>query len=252
MAAFKDPLARETLINQVLSAPRQPLISSDKRGGLSGETFLSVVGNSKYVVRQCCNEGAAAQFWELCLMPELVNRGFVPLIHGTRGNELVVEYVEGRDMKREDASDLQVARDIGSACAIVNTITLKQLVPRVPTLNANSRFNSRLNELLHGASQIPTEYTAKACRASTLRTCSETPDFVDGVIDNDTAEDFLKLHELLWSKANPQISWDMADCIPSNWRIREIAPKSLCFVDLEGVRVDIKVFFFLPLVLLSL
>ncbi|KAH3759393.1 hypothetical protein Pelo_8801 [Pelomyxa schiedti] len=200
--------------------------------------------------------------------------GALPTVLWRQGNTLILEYIEGRDLGRDDLDDKELMEEIATVCAAVNKIPFRlhsevlvtnssastnpppqgaittgncsecpnsssSVCIHIPVDPNNSeKFRARVQLLVHGCEDTrlnSNKYVTKAVNSVKMDRSD-----IHGVIDEENAEQLLRLHSILLQAANPQLALDIADCVPSNWRVRSTPFRNhrLCFVDVEGVRVD--------------
>lgn len=137
-----------------------PLASDAGRFGWSGEVHLLVHAYKKYVVRICKDVVRAKQ--HETTSQKLEQYGFLPTLLGRIDNNVVYEYIEGRDLKKKESAE--ILRQIGQLCAHCNQIPAdadistrfnhalaEQSLLSPSELQAAQKLYAYLNERLHPA-----------------------------------------------------------------------------------------------------
>src|SRR3989344_3743171 len=168
------------------------------RGGDSGKTYQIRRGPQKYVVKEY-ETANLAKYYEL-IHRKLFRYGFLPRLYCRDKNKLVFEYIEGRDCKKPDASE--VAFQVGRICAIINTLSV--------------RGRER--------DYKPLKYALALLRKHQ-------------VFSEEDTVTLGKLYRLWKSRAHPEFAIDFHDVYPENFRLRK---RTVYLVDIENMEPKFK------------
>ena len=104
--------------DSILTNPEiTPLSSDSGQGCISGQAYLVTDGNRKYKLRKCADE-TSAQAIETLLVQ--VPTGIFPHFYGRDQNQLLFDYVEGRDMFPDEP--LPNIETLGQKIAFLNSV----------------------------------------------------------------------------------------------------------------------------------
>lgn len=104
------------------------LLSDKGEGGWSKEVHLVNYLGEKYVVRRCRDIKRAKKFE--FLLKKFGEYNFLPKFYGRFGNDILLEYINGRDLRKKEST--RVIEQVGKICAMINRNRIKQ--------KANFRF----------------------------------------------------------------------------------------------------------------
>ena len=190
------------------------LMPEGEGGALSGEAHLLLFKRKKYVLRKCPDSKKAKMY--LLISKRLEKYDFLPKLIGKSGNNVVYEYIEGRDLRQNEKID--VFRQLGVICAHINQMQIKA--------SMDKGFYQRLKELETGK-YIPYQKVILRRQRSGI---TEKP---KAVLSHADAAQIKKLYSLLKRKAKPKITLNPADVVPGNFRLRN---KRVYLVDVESVK----------------
>ena len=194
------------------------LLPEGEGGALSGEVHLVKHNGKKYVVRRCSNL-SKAKYYE-SISEKLEQNGFLPKFLGRFGKDVLYEFIEGRDLRRDEKSF--VFEQLGEIGAFVN----KQEI----TANPNLKFNKTLRELVSG------KYIASP-KVLMRRKRSQIRKKPRSVLSSKEASEIKKLYFYLMKDTKAQIRMDISDFVPGNFRIRK---GKVYLVDIESIKPAIK------------
>ncbi|MFW6283475.1 MAG: hypothetical protein ACOC1P_05490, partial [Minisyncoccales bacterium] len=156
------------------------LLPDENKGALSNETFIINYKNKKYVLRKCKDIDKAKEYENYPKYFEKYN--ILPRFLYRDKNNLVLEFIEGRDCTKQDADS--VAEQVGEIAGIINSKKIKT------NLDFNKKFISALSELKEKK-----------------------------VISNKEFNLIKKRYNELLKKINPLTGLDAADIVPANFRL---------------------------------
>ena len=190
------------------------LMPEGEGGALSGEAHLLVFKGNKYALRKCPNSKKANLY--VSISKRLERYGFLPKLIGKSGNNVIYEYIEGRDLRQEEQID--VFKQLGVICARINQIK--------SDADMDKEFYQRLKELETGK-YVPYQKVILRRERSGI---TEKP---KAVLSCAESVQIGKLYSLLKRKAKPKITLNPADVVPGNFRLRN---GCVFLVDVESVK----------------
>lgn len=155
------------------------LFSDSGEGGWSKEVHIVNYNGEKYVLRRCRSLERAKDFE--FLFKKFEKYDFLPKLYGRFENDLLMEYIEGRDLRKKELS--KTFEQIGRICAIVN----KQDVKQKPSL----KFDDWLKK---GAGNVLEKAKTRKVR---------------------------RLYSCLEKRVKVKSTWDCGDLNPDNFRLRK-------------------------------
>lgn len=164
-------------ISEILERGKIKRLASST-SGTTGEAHIAVFEGKKYVLRICSDEKTAK--WYAFLHKKLDKFDILPRLLEHDGKYLLVEYLEGRDLKENESKEN--IKEVGKICAIVNNIKYKG--------KYEDRFLFKLKEILDM-----------------------------GVISREKAREIEELYRRLKKKTSIKLSLDIGDCTNDNFRI---------------------------------
>jgi len=191
-------------------------------GGLSGEVHLITYDDKKYVVRRCSKISIAKNYEYLSKTFEKYS--FLPKFLGRFGKDVLFEYIEGRDLTKNESMDS--LEQMGRMAGHINKIKL--------TGNVNQRFNHQINELSTGNYKLTPKEKIKLKKVKNEK--------FEIVLDKDQVKKIKKVYSLLKNRLKPSLTLDINDVSPNNFRIDKKGKVYL--VDIEGIKPRIKGFGF--------
>jgi hypothetical protein len=188
-------------MKNVLKQGKISRLHTDKgRVGMSNETHLVEHMGNKYVLRTCKDEQRAEYYVNIC--SSLGNKGFLPQLMFRQGNNILFEYLEGRDCVGEDA--INVAYEIGRIYGLITQLP-KELGK---SFDIDKKFSKALKYLVDNQT-----------------------------IDKNRAKGFeIRYHELR-KKVEPKISMDLTDPTPANFRLSN---GNVYLADIHAIRSEFK------------
>lgn len=156
------------------------LLPDEKKGALSNETFIINYKNKKYVLRKCKDIDKAKEYENYLKHFEKYN--ILPRFLYRDKNNLVLEFIEGRDCTKEDADS--VAEQVGEIAGIINSKKIKT------NLDFHQKFNLALNKIRENS-----------------------------VISDNEFNLIKKRYNELLKKIKPLTGLDAADIVPANFRL---------------------------------
>lgn len=198
------------------------LLPEGEGGALSGEVHLIQYDNKKYIVRRC-EEISQAKFYE-SISKKFEKYGFLPKFLGRFGKDVLYEYIEGRDLTKEES--LSTIEQMGRIAGYINRVKIQGKV--------ESRFNKQLRELSTGNYVLNIKERTRANKNKNKGKRA--------VLKKDQIEKIKKIYNLLKKKVNPTLALDVNDVSPNNFRIDKKGKVYL--VDIEGIKPRIKGFGF--------
>jgi len=195
-----------------------PLLSEGGGGSLSGEVYLVKYGRDKYVVRRCSNL-SKSKYYEL-ISKKLEKYGFLPKFLGRFGKDVLYEFIEGRDLRKNEKSF--IFEQLGEIGAFVNKQTTKS--------NPQFKFNKALRELISG------KY-APSAKVLMRRKRSKIRKKPKAVLSSKQANKIKQLYSYLLKKTKAKIRMDILDFVPGNFRLRN---GKVYLVDVESIKPAIK------------
>lgn len=172
--------------------------------GWSGEVHLIKHMGKKYVLRKSQNL-KRARFYELA-SKKLEKYGFLPKFLGRFGKNVIFEYIEGRDLTKNEKP--AVIRQLGAISAYVNKT------------NINGSFSSRFRRQI------------KECISGEFGYIKKMP-----ILSEGQAKKVKSLYQYLKKNINTNLSWDVNDVVPENFRIRD---GKVYLVDIESIGTRVK------------
>ncbi len=126
----------ENLFPTILHAPKFiPIVSDSGIGAESGQCYEVQDKSERYKLRVCSSEEKAAKIEKMLrLVPE-----FIPKFEGRRGSHILMEHVEGRDMRHHESYE-HIER-LGALIAGIHS------VPYDSGIDFEARFMERLDYL---------------------------------------------------------------------------------------------------------
>ena len=194
------------------------LLPEGEGGGLSGEVHLIRHNNQKYVVRRC-QSLKTAKFYEF-VSKELEKYAFMPKFLGRSEKDVLYEYIEGRDLREKERAE--IFTQLGIIGAHVNQVPAQ--------MNIDVDIRQKLRELVTGRYT----YSIKVIMRRKLSKISQKP---ESVLTRDDANATYALYAFLKKKTRPEISLDIADFVPGNFRLRN---RKVYLVDIESIKPNIK------------
>lgn len=173
-------------------------VISKLEGGDSGETFLVKFAGKSFVLRKYETKKEAD--YNILIHKKLKKYGFFPELYYQEGNNVLFEYIKGRNCKKSDA--LSVAKQVGKICARINQL----------------KINS-----------VDYEEKNVASRLKILQNKS--------IVSREQAVLLEKKYVELKRKVKPKIAIDFDDIYPENFRLKK---GRIYLVDIEGFELKIK------------
>lgn len=164
-------------------------------GAKSEGVFLLVYRGKKFVLRTYEDETTANRYAIICKRL----RGFVPNICFQGKNQLLFEYIKGRDCTKADA--LRVARRVGELCARIHKLRKRGSLKQLNLQNSIALFKKH------------------------------------EILTNEELDTAKLLYLQLKRELKPNITMDLADIYPENFRLRK---GNLYLVDIECMEPKIK------------
>ena len=209
-------------MKHILTQGEVSLLFSDEGGGaLSGEVHLVKHKKDKYVVRKCPDLRKAKGYEKIS--KEFEKYGFFPKLIGRFGKDVLYEYIEGRDLRKNERP--WVFGEIGKIAAHINKIK----VPGIPY----TRFNIQLNELVTGNFRFSPKVYLKRKRIKSWK--KPKP-----ILSEQEAKEIRRGYRAIKAKCNPTMALDANDLNPSNFRLGK--DKKIYFVDIEAIKPRVKGF----------
>ncbi len=171
-----------------------PLFVEGSTSGMSREVHLVEHDGEKYVLRKCKTKERADLFENISKRFE--NYGIIPRFVGRHKNNLIFEYLEGRDLKSEDK---KYAFKIGELYGKVNS----EKSPRGEKYDYRSKFYWGLEFI-----------------------------FDNKIIDGDKYELIKKKFEFLNKRVKLKFGFDIGDLTPDNFRLSK---GKIYFIDIEAL-----------------
>ena len=178
------------------------LLSDEGGGGWSKEAHLLIYGKEKYMLRRAQTLQRAKKYEELS--KKLEKFGFLPKFLGRYGKDVIYEYIEGRDLRREET--LKVIKQIGKIAGQINKVRAND--------SLDKKFEKQINEALTGDFK---DLNKK----------------VKPLLSKEKVDEIIRLYFYLKRKSKPSIRLDLNDASPSNFRLRK---GKVYFVDIEAIK----------------
>ncbi|MEA3329208.1 MAG: hypothetical protein U9Q06_00505 [Nanoarchaeota archaeon] len=206
-------------MKHILKEGKLSILLPEREGGaLSGEVYLIKHNGKKYVVRRCSNL-PKAKYYE-SISKKLEKYDFLPKLLGRFGKDVLYEFIEGRDLRRNEKSF--VFEQLGEIGAFVN----KQKIES----NPNFKFNKTLRELISGK-YVQSPKVLMRRKRSNIRKKPKA------VLSSKEANKIKKLYSYLMRKTKAKIRMDISDFVPGNFRLRK---GKVYLVDVESIKSVIK------------
>lgn len=190
------------------------LVSDSGQGGWSGEAHLVKHGKKKFMLRKAQNIERAKKYQQIS--KKLEKSKILPKFLGISENNVLYEYIEGRDLRNNESLD--VVKQVGKISAHINKINAKDL--------DTSRFKRQVVQATTGIFE----------KHKTNRPML-TKNKIKPLLTKEKSKRILKLYNYLRKKTNPAIKLDLNDANPSNFRLRK---NKVYFVDIEAIKPRIK------------
>lgn len=187
-------------------------------GGLSGEVYLIKYNNQKYIVRKCSSYKIAKRY-EM-LSKKLEKYKILPKFLGRYGKNVFYEYIEGRDLKKEEPK--KIFEQIGKITAHIDKLNIK---------GRYNKFKKQLNELTSGKYKKNKKVDLKRYRERLDKRR------VKAVITLKEKEEVLEIYNYLKKRNKVRVIFDINDISPNNFRINN---GKVYYVDIEGIKPRIR------------
>lgn len=208
-------------MKHLLGTGKPELLMSDSGGGcLSGEAHLVRQEGQRYVVRRCDTLSRAKRYEEFSRC--FGKYGFLPEFLGRSGKDVFYEYIEGRDLRKNEP--LKVFEQIGKIAAHINEINAEGSV--------STRFYRQVRELVTGNFAMNPKVLVKRIRVKGWR--KPKP-----LLTEQYARRVRACFKHLERETNPTLALDANDINPTNFRLRK---GKVYFVDVEAIKPRIKGF----------
>ncbi len=196
------------------------LLPEGEGGGLSGEVHLIKHEGKKYVVRRC-KELKKAKQYEF-ISKKLGKYGFLPKFLGRYGKDVLYEYIEGRDLRKDEKLD--VFRQLGAIAAKVNTVN--------SSYSHELRLDQQLKELVSGKYKT---IGKAAMRVWKNRMAGEKFDKrrVKALLSKDEGENIKRIYFYLKKKVKPKVTYESNDLSGGNFRLSK---GKVYFIDVEAIK----------------
>ncbi len=148
--------------------------------GNSGQTFLVKYRNKKYILRKCDNKNEADFY--IKIYKKLKRYGFLPKILGKNKENILFEFIEGRNCRKNDSPE--VIYQVGKICAYINKIGFRKFdIDKKAFYNLGTLLDKR-------------------------------------IIDKEKFKEIREFYNRLKAKIKPKAAVDPNDVYPENFRIR--------------------------------
>jgi len=194
------------------------LLPEGEGGALSGEVHLLKYKGERYVVRKCSTL-LKAKYYE-AISKKLEKYNFLPKFLGRFGKDVLYEFINGRDLRRNERGF--VFEQLGEIGAFIN----KQKI----NSNPNFKFNKILGELVSGK-YVSSAKVLMRRKRSRIR---KKPKIVLSIKESNKIKE---LYSYLMRKTKAQIRMDISDFVPGNFRLRR---GKVYLVDVEAIKPAIK------------
>jgi Choline/ethanolamine kinase len=206
-------------MKKILKEGKISILLPDGEGGaLSGEVHLIEHKDKKYVVR-ICSDIIKAKYYEE-ISKKLEKKKIIPKFLGRHKNNVFYEYIEGRDLKQNEKLD--IFEQLGEIGAQVNKLKTN--------VNPEREFYDLLKQLSTGKFK-PSVKVINRRKRSKIRKKPKK------VFSKKDAVKIKELYKLLKNKTKANISLDISDFIPGNFRLRK---GKVILVDIESIKPAIK------------
>lgn len=190
------------------------LVSDSGKKGWSGEAHLIKYNGKKFMLRKAQTIERAKKYQQIS--KRLEKSKILPKFLGRSGQNVLYEYIEGRDLK--DKESLKVIKQIGKISAHINKINLKGKSDKF-------RFYRQVKEATTGIFKENKNYVPAINKKT------------KPLLTKKKAKKIMNLYAYLKKKTKPIIMLDMNDANPSNFRLRK---GNIYFVDVEAIKPRIK------------
>lgn len=191
------------------------LLPEGEGGGLTGETYLIEHNNKKYVLRKC-ETLSKAEYYEH-LLKKFAKYNFFPKFFGRIGKNVMLEYIEGRDLK-EKGEKIEYFKQIGKILGIINKFEFESRFENL--------FIKQLKELTSG------KY-APSLKVQIARKKRDIHTKPKKVLEELQAQKILKFFNSLKKSLNPSVVYECTDPMPSNFRLRK---NKIYLVDIDSIK----------------
>lgn len=190
-------------------------------GGISGEAHLLEYECEKYIVRICKDIKTAKKYERLSL--KLEEFEVFPKFLGRYGKKVFYEFLEGRDLKEKESSDIYF--QIGKIAAVVGTLKGKR---------GKNRFYTQLEKLETGNFYTENSRIHRAKRRYGKELDKRN---IKAIFSKEMAEDVRKLFVYLSRDLKLEFRYDINDTTKENFRLSN---EKVYFVDIEAITPRIK------------
>jgi thiamine kinase-like enzyme len=176
-------------------------------GGLTGEVHLLEYKSKKYILRRCRDAEAVREY--ISIVEKYKKYGFFPKLLGKHNTDLLFEFIDGREVRRE-REFLKTFEQIGKIAAQINKVKYKG--------ETSEKFVRRVNALVTGNYK---GYEKKRSKKPKIFTKKE-------------GEKIIKTYKYLVNVCKPKIVFDINDVTHSNFIVTKKGKVFL--VDIGAVR----------------
>jgi fructosamine-3-kinase len=192
-------MPRKRIFSKILKNPKiTRLLPETGGGGRSEQTYIVKDGDNKYVLRKYKDKKEADE--DAYFSKKVGRLDIIPRFYGQDGKNLLFEYIEGRDLSKEESLD--VFRQMGEISAKAHRI-------KADKFNLDKRFLRNLGYLK---------------RKKT--------------IDAGGYKKIKRAYLSLKQELKPTVTLDVADIIPDNYRINKNG--KVYWIDIEGLKPSLK------------
>jgi len=205
-------------MKQLLKSEMSELMPESGGGGLSKEVYLVKHNNKKYIIRKCDTIKRAKKYETIS--KKLEKQDVLPKILGRYGKDVLFEFIEGRDLTKEE--DLKVFYQLGEIVAKIS---------KLKTYKPDNRFYTQLKELVTGNFSQNNKVDVRRYRERLDKRR------IKPLFTRQQADNIKVVHDYLLKKVKPKTVLDINDVSTSNFRIRK---GKIYFVDIEAIKPRIK------------
>lgn len=162
------------------------------QGGMTKEVHLASIGEEKYILRRASTKENADRYERYS--KELERAGVIPRMLERVGNDILFEFLEGRDLAY---SDLDYAKDVGKISGLANN------VPNLEDVEIDKRFEKALKYLFENGivninEKKKTEDMYKRFRPNVFTYATEVLDVIPGNYRLSNGKIFLVDMDAIW------------------------------------------------------
>jgi|WetSurMetagenome_2_1015567.scaffolds.fasta_scaffold71583_1 thiamine kinase-like enzyme len=203
------------MIKDILKNGKISILVPKNKGALSGEVHLVEYQGKKYVLRRCVSSKKAKFYEEY--YKKFRKYGFFPKLLGRVRNDVLFEYIEGKDLRENEPA--RIFYQIGRIAARINHIKVKG--------DMDLRFNTQLEELVTGKFRFNSKIFARKNKLGRWKKPK-------AIMTWQQANEIKEVYDYLRKKAGPIMALDANDITDGNFRLGDNG--KVYFVDIEAIK----------------